>query len=165
MTEPGLAIIKGEEKCKLMPYLDGGGVPTDGWGNTHNVVMGKPITQAKADADLARNVRTAEDCVNEFGPTNCTQNQFDAACSLTFNIGNERFKTSHLLKYWIAGDLKGAAEQFVRRDAAQNLHGFIYDDGVIQGGLVKRRYEERALFESADFGNVESGVETTAPKL
>ena len=160
----GVAIVKFFESCRLTPYLDGGGVPTDGWGNTHGVVLGKRITQEKADADLLRNLAEAETCVNTHAPEGCTQSQFDAACSLVFNIGTERFIDSTLLRLWRLGDIAGAAAQFVRRDANQQLHGFIFDNGVIEGGLVTRRYAERALFESADFSNVVAGAESTAPK-
>ena len=58
-SDAGLELTKQFEGCKLMPYKDGGGVLSDGYGNTHGVMAGVAITQEQADIDLLRNVQGA----------------------------------------------------------------------------------------------------------
>jgi GH24 family phage-related lysozyme (muramidase) len=40
VNEAGLDLIKSSEGCKLEAYLDGGGVPTIGYGSTKGIKMG-----------------------------------------------------------------------------------------------------------------------------
>jgi lysozyme len=69
-----------------------------------------------------------------------TQNQYDALCSLIYNIGREAFKNSTLLKLLNVGKSpKDIGPQFDR----WNKGG-----GRVLAGLVKRRAVERDLFES-----------------
>jgi lysozyme len=134
----GLNLTKDFEKCRLMPYLDGGGVPTDGWGNTHKVVMGVPITQEKADADLLCNVQDAVDAVNDYVAVVLTQAQFDALVDFVFNVGVQAFKQSTLLRKLNLGDYQGAHDQFDRWNM---------DNGKVVNGLQRRRDEEQKLWE------------------
>ena len=90
----GLDLTKGFEKCRLLPYKDGGGVWTNGWGNTHRVTPGVAITQDQADKDLLANVQDAVDCVNDSVSVKLTQDQFDALVDFTFNAGCGAFKGS-----------------------------------------------------------------------
>lgn len=68
------------------------------------------------------------------------QGQFDALVDFVFNEGEEQFEHSTLLHYLNAGDYAGAATQFGR---------WIYDDGVVLKGLIKRRAAERDMFTGA----------------
>lgn len=138
-SKDGMNLTKDFEKCRLMPYLDGGGVPTDGWGNTHKVVMGIPISQEKADADLLANVQDAVDAVNDYVTVPLKQAQFDALVDLTFNIGVGAFKRSTLLKLLNAGDYEGAHKQFDRWNM---------DNGKVIKGLQRRRDAEQSLWSS-----------------
>lgn len=58
-VDQALADIRVAEGCRLTGYPDGGGVPTDGYGNTRGAVIGQIITQEKADADLMTNFAIA----------------------------------------------------------------------------------------------------------
>lgn len=136
-SENGLNLTKSFESCRLMPYKDGGGVWTDGWGNTKNVVPGKAISQAKADADLAAHVAVFTAAMNKLIKVHVTQNQFDACVDLMFNIGVTAFSNSTLLKKLNAGDFEGAANEFPRWNK---------DNGVEVKGLTRRRLAEKALF-------------------
>jgi lysozyme len=136
----GMNLTKDFEKCRLMPYLDGGGVPTDGWGNTHKVVMGQPITQKKADTDLLCNVQDAVDAVNDYVAVILTQAQFDALVDFVFNVGVQAFKNSTLLRKLNLGDYQGAHDQFDRWNM---------DNGKFVNGLQRRRDAEQKLWESA----------------
>jgi lysozyme len=56
----GLALIKEFEGLKLAAYLDGAGVPTIGYGHTHEVSPGMSCTEAEADAWLDTDLLVAE---------------------------------------------------------------------------------------------------------
>ena len=137
----GLDLTKGFEKCRLMPYRDGAGIATDGWGNTHHVVMGLAITQEKADADLLANVQDAVDCVNDNVNVDLTQNQFDALVDFTFNAGCGAFKSSTLLRLLNTGDYAGAEAQIAVWNKIR-VNGVL----VASKGLDNRRDAEQELF-------------------
>jgi lysozyme len=150
-SKDGMNLTKDFEQCRLMPYLDGGGVPTDGWGNTHKVVMGVRITQEKADADLLANVQDAVDAVNDHVIVPLTQSQFDALVDFVFNVGTPQFKSSTLLRKLNAGDYQGAHDQFDR---------WILDNGKFVNGLQRRRDAEQSLWESDSIVSPFAPVET-----
>jgi lysozyme len=70
------------------------------------------------------------------------QNQFDALVSLVFNIGQGAFAKSTLRKKLYALDYAGAAAEFSRW-----VYASVEGKQKPLPGLVKRRAEERALFE------------------
>jgi lysozyme len=152
----GIYLTKDFEKCRLVPYRDGGGVWTNGWGNTHHVLPDVVITQERADADLLANVQDAVAAVNDYTTVPLTQGQFDALVDFTFNVGVTAFKTSTLLKKLNMGDYKGAHDEFDR----WNL-----DNGKIINGLIRRRDEEQGLFakETAPASPVPSPVSAPVP--
>ena len=59
--------------------------------------------------------------------------------SFTYNLGSGNLQSSTLLRKLNAGDKQGAAEQFGR---------WIYDDGQVEKGLVRRRKCEAHLFST-----------------
>ena len=138
----GLDLTKGFEKCRLLPYKDGGGVWTNGWGNTHRVTPGIAISQTQADKDLLANVQDAVDCVNDSVTVKLTQDQFDALVDFTFNAGCGAFKGSTLLRKLNAGDFVGADAQFA-------VWNKIRVNGVLTAskGLDNRRAAEDKLFD------------------
>lgn len=70
-------------------------------------------------------------------PRAVAANELAAMTSLAYNVGVEAFRNSTLLRLYRAGDIAGAAEQFLRWNKAQ---------GQVMPGLDKRRAHERALF-------------------
>ena len=139
--EEGLALTKSFESCRLTPYRDGGGVWTDGYGNTHRVAPGIAISQNKADTDLVMNVADAVDTVNDYTTVPLTQNQFDALVDFTFNCGAGAFKTSTLLRKLNADDYDGACAELSRWNK---------DNGQVVAGLSRRRAAEQELFNRSD---------------
>lgn len=133
----GLELTKHFEGCKLKAYRDGGGVLTQGYGNTHRVIEGSTITQEQAELDLMANVADAVDTVNDHVTVTLSQAQFDALVDFTFNLGPTAFKNSTLLRKLNAGDYEGAAAEFIRWNK---------DNGVVVDGLTRRRQAESALF-------------------
>ncbi|MGR7164434.1 lysozyme [Klebsiella aerogenes] len=146
-SDEGIALIKGFEGCRLTAYPDPGtgGVPwTIGYGWTLPV-DGKPvrpgmtIDQATADRLLKTGLVSYEKDVLKIVKVKLTQGQFDALVSLAYNIGSRALSTSTLLKKLNDGDIKGAADEFLRWNKA---------GGKFLNGLTRRREAERALFLS-----------------
>lgn len=137
-------LIGGEEGCRLTVYRDSGGAWTIGWG--HLVKPGekffpygnvRTITQAEADALFESDTRIARTAVETAVRVPITPNQKAALTSLAFNIGTGAFSGSTLVRKLNAGDLKGAADEFLK---------WVNDNGVRVPGLVFRRQRERAIF-------------------
>lgn len=135
----GLALTEQYEGLRLTTYLDVRGIPTIGYGHTgHDVVPGMSITAAQAEVLLRSDILAAAHCVQSAVTLQTlNQHQFDALVDFTFNVGRTNFLTSTLLKRVNAGDMNGAADEFLRWNKAG---GRVFD------GLVRRRTGERALF-------------------
>ena len=141
-----LAIVRRFEGFRASPYLCPAGVPTIGYGSTRYEDGSKvqltdaPITQERADQIMLSTLSTEyAPAVNRYVRAPITQNQFDALVSFVFNVGGGAFRDSTLLKLLNAGQYDDAAEQFDK---------WVYADGKILPGLVKRRAAERILFET-----------------
>lgn len=87
-------------------------------------------------ADMQR----AVDCVYSAVKVPLNQNQFDALCDFTYNVGCGAFEGSTLLLRLNAGDYTGSAAQFAFWDKAA---------GRVVQGLENRRAAEAALFQEA----------------
>ena len=136
-SKSGEALTERFEGCALMPYQDPVGVWTDGYGNTHNVTPGVPVTQAQAQADLERNIQSAVNVVNANVTVPLTQGEFDALVDFVFNLGAGNFESSTLLRFLNTGDYADAAAQFPRWDLA---------GGQVVSGLLNRRIAEENEF-------------------
>ena len=141
ISPPGIALIKQFEGCKLQAYPDpgtGGDPWTIGYGHTGpEVTRDLAINQQEADEYLERDLAKFEDCVTDACEKEPTQNQFDAIVCLAYNIGCKAMSGSTLIKLLNAGDVTGAASQFMRWNKA---------GGVVMAGLTRRRQAERDLF-------------------
>ena len=118
MSPAGRDALMRREGCRLVAYLDSVGVPTIGIGHTGragppSVTVGMTITQAEADAILARDLAPFEFAVNRAVTGPITVNQFDACVSLAFNIGVAGFAGSTVVHKLNAGDVGGAADAFL----------------------------------------------------
>ena len=138
LAELGLDLLKSFEQCRLSAYRDSAGIPTIGWGHTGpEVTMALTCSQEQADRWLVMDVQAAVNACDANAPKNLTQNQFDALVVFTFNVGVGAEAHSTLLAKLNAGDVAGAADEFLRWDHA---------GGVVVPGLTRRRQAERALF-------------------
>lgn len=141
----GIALMHRWESCKLEAYPDPGskdGHPwTIGWGSTGpDISKGVKWTQEQADARFAADlVKYADEVSKAIGDAPTDQSQFDALVSFHYNTG--KIRTATLTKKHKAGDYAGAAAQFAQ---------WIYNDGKVLRGLVKRRGEEAALYLADD---------------
>ena len=140
ISERGLEFIRQHEGCKLEAYQDSVGVWTIGYGHTIGVKQGDTCTQEQADAWLAEDAaQIGAKCINWLVKVPLTQEEFDALCSFSFNLGCSALRNSTLLKKLNDRDYAGAAEEFSKWDHA---------GGKQIAGLTKRRSDERELFET-----------------
>ncbi|EDD7982969.1 glycoside hydrolase family protein [Salmonella enterica subsp. enterica serovar Kottbus] len=141
ISDSGLAALKREEGCKLTAYTDSRGVWTIGTGHTgrvDGVAVGKnmTITQDTADRLLRDDLSWVERCITERVTVPLNQNQYDALCSLIFNIGANAFTGSRVRRYLNAGNYTAAADAFLKWSRA----------GSNPTILAPRRGRERAMF-------------------
>ena len=158
--EEALAIIKRWEGCELTAYPDpgtGGHPWTIGYGATGpGIRKGVVWTQAEADARVAEDVRRFHRGVLASLKRQANRHQMAAMTSLAFNIGLGAFTKSTLLRRFNEGKFQAAAAEFDR---------WVRAGGRVMPGLVGRRRDERALFETPDFSLVRSGVTSTERML
>lgn len=129
--------IKNAEGLRLTAYKCPAGVWTIGYGHTQGVSAGHTITKEQAESYFNMDILIHENNVEKLVKVPLTQNQFDALVSFEYNIGYGQFKTSTLLRLLNNKNYSGAAEQFSR---------WVYSNGKILPGLVKRRQFEKKHF-------------------
>lgn len=145
--------MKASQKCidlihtfegfREKPYRCPAGVPTIGYGSTRyadgtHVNMTDPaITKEQADAIMRATLKEYEDAVNRYVSVDLSQNEFDALTDFAYNAGAQNLRKSTLLTKLNAGDRAGAGMEFER---------WVFSNGKILPGLVRRRMAEKALF-------------------
>lgn len=134
----GFALIKEFEGCDLSAYKDAAGVWTIGYGHTGDVQPGQAITQEQADALLQADLQKFEQGVNKLCERSINSNQFSALVCFAYNVGLGALANSTLLRLVNSGDFADAAKQFSQ---------WVYADGTVLPGLVRRRAAEAALFQ------------------
>ncbi|KMN36495.1 muraminidase [Chromobacterium sp. LK1] len=140
-SDAGITLVKSSEGLKLVAYKCPAGIWTNGYGHTGpDVTPGQVITQAQADALLARDLERFEAGVARLVKVPLNQNQFDALVCFSFNLGLGALQGSTLLRLLNAGDYAGAAAQFPRWNKA---------GGKELPGLARRRAAEQSLFQAA----------------
>ena len=139
ISKNGLDLIKQFESLQLKAYKCSANVWTIGYGHTKNVKEGDRISQDQANCFLMQDLYSVERAIVRLVKVKLNQNQFDALCSLIFNIGISAFNKSTLLAKLNKGDYVGAAEQFRRWNKVNN---------VVMAGLVRRRQAEEDLFNA-----------------
>jgi len=113
---------------------------TIGWGHTgKNVFPGDKITLEVAQSLFDFDLKNAQDPVDALG-VQLTQGQYDALVSFCFNLGADKFSKSTLRKMVLTNAINPAIrKQFDR---------WVYSNGVVLPGLVRRRKEEADLYFS-----------------
>lgn len=137
ISQKGIDLIKLYEGCKLFAYRDSVGVVTIGYGHTKDVKMGQAITQKQAEDFLREDIVSVEKFLNLLG-INFTQNQFDALCSWTFNLGIGNLKSSTMCKKMMTG----ASDE----EVTDQLIKWHNAGGKPLLGLMKRRAAEANMF-------------------
>jgi len=132
-----LAFIGNWEGSRNEVYVDIVGVPTVCEGHTGpDVKLGEVWSKERCDAILRKNVDRFGAAVLRCVQVPINQNQYDAFVALAFNIGENAFCGSTLVKLANAGDLAAACDQILRWNRA---------GGREVRGLTNRRKAEREL--------------------
>lgn len=141
ISENGIEFIKNEEGLRLKAYQCSGQVWTIGYGHTKGVKENDVITEKQAEELLVNDLKFFEKEVNKLVKVYINQNMFDALVSLSFNIGTgkEGLGGSTLLKELNKNNYIETYNQF---------KWWRKSKGKILQGLIKRRFRERALFNS-----------------
>lgn len=141
LSPAGAEIIGNAEGCRREPYKCPSDVLTVGIGSTE--YSGLPIEPKRIYTDLEiaerwkNDIQVAEKCVNQYGNgRNLPQPVFDAATSITFNVGCGAMRKSTMFKYLNAGKYVQACNELSRWTRA---------GGRMLPGLVNRREKEKAL--------------------
>ncbi|MDX2073502.1 MAG: lysozyme [Alphaproteobacteria bacterium] len=140
ISENGLLLIKRFEGFSATPYLCPAGKLTIGYGHVlaPHLLRG-PVTIKEAEKLLLADLAPVEAAINRLVVAPLTQNQFDALCSLTYNIGVGAFAKSTLLRLLnTTNHQPSTTNQFSR---------WVYGGGKRLAGLEKRRRAEMELFQ------------------
>ena len=141
ISDLGLRLIKAYEGYRAQSRELISGEHVVGFGHRladQDIIL---LTPEEAEKLLREDIAPVEDLVNEaiFAPL--TQGQFDALCSLAYNIGDEAFLASNVLKAINNGRPVEAADGF---DVWRK--GEIDGQVLVIDALVRRRTAEKALF-------------------
>lgn len=136
-SSEGLKMVASFEGLSLKAYPDVGGIWTNGYGHTKDVKEGDTCTPEEALVWLDADLMIADKALQRLAPVPLTQNQWDALCSLIYNIGAGNFDKSTVLNELIRGDYQKAADAFLMWDKV---------NGIAIIGLLNRRKAERIVF-------------------
>jgi len=135
ISKEGINLIKKWESCKLKSYQCSAGVWTIGYGHTENVKQGDEITPEIAEEYLYQDLQARMVYLQDL---KLNQNQFDACCSLIFNIGAGNFLNSQTRE----------KIQDVPDDISVSFEWieWVSAGGVRLRGLLLRRLDELKLY-------------------
>jgi len=139
--ETGLNLIKGYEGLRMSAHYAPNEEWTVGYGHTSTARHGMSVTEGDAERLLKDDVRPIEQLIADTVRAPLNQNEHDALVSLIFNIGEENWKRSTVLRKLNAGDKIGAANAFEQWSKA-----YVNNELVTLDGLVRRRAAEKSLF-------------------
>lgn len=141
VSDLGFRLIKAYEGFRAESRTLISGQSVVGYGHRMSDQDAIALTPEEAENLLREDIQPVESLVNEaiFAPL--TQGQFDALCSLAYNIGPDAFKKSDVVKAINNGRPIDAANGFdVWRKGEVDGQSFVID------ALVRRRTAEKALF-------------------
>lgn len=147
-SRAGVTLVKTFEGLRLVAARIHTGGWTIGYGHTLTAREGARVTEPDAEALLIYDLRHKAERIRPLIYSPLTQNEFDALLSFSFNIGDEAFATSEVLKRLNEGDHLGAASAFERWRAAD-----FQGERLIIDGLVRRRAAEKAMFLTPSNGH------------
>ena len=145
ISEEGKELIKKFEGCKLTAYKCSAGVWTLAYGRTKDVKEFDTCTQEQAEKWLEEELIEFENYVNDLVEVQLSQNEFDALCSWTYNLGPTNLKKSSLLATLNANNKEDVPAQIKRWNKSA---------GKVSEGLVRRREAEALLFEGKEWHTI-----------
>lgn len=149
VSPAGQSFIKREEALRLRPYDDGVGFQTIGWGHLlkKGELQGSSISKEKAQEWFDKDIEEVENAIYRLVTVDLNQNEFDALASWVFNLGEDKIKSSTLLKKLNRGE-KVAVPNELKRWIYAGGKPSVGIDG--KSGLLGRRTREGELFMKKD---------------
>ena len=134
--------VKRGIEITAVPYICPAGFWTIGYGHLCDPKH-PPITEAEAEAYLARDLQKAVAATLRYCPVLATEpgGRLAAIVDFTFNLGAGRLQTSTLRRRINQRDWTSAASE---------LRRWVYGGGKVLPGLVARRKAEAALISSRE---------------
>jgi len=149
ISEAGLTLIKAYEGFRPVDRVLVSGQRVVGYGHRLRDDRAVHVSRAGAEALLREDLAPFEDMINENIHAPLTQSQYDALCSLAFNIGPRAFLSSDTVRALNNGRILDAANGFdVWRKSEIDGKTYVVD------ALMRRRAAEKALFLKPEGGNV-----------
>ena len=137
----GLNLIKGYEGLRMSAHYSPGEEWTVGYGHTSTARHGMSVTEGDAERLLRQDVQPIEKLISDTVRAPLNQNEHDAIVSLIFNIGDQNWKRSTVLRKLNEGDKLAASRAFEMWTKAR-----VNGELVTLDGLVRRRAAEKSLF-------------------
>ena len=150
-SKQGINLIKQLEGFSSTAYWDVDGYSI-GYGH-HGARAGQTISQAEAERLLQADLSTFEQAVRKVNPR-LSQNQFDAAVSLCYNIGTTRFRNSTVAALM-------AADPTPRPELEQHWKEWRLAAGKVNQALVRRREKEWNIYKKTNVGSMLLGIAAT----
>lgn len=154
LSTSGMELLKHFEGCKLEAYQDTGGVWTIGIGTTcypfgAKVKKGDKLENIEqAIALMEHDVKIFELAVAKLVHVPIDQNEFDALVVLVYNIGigrDDKFGRSGFMASTLLKKINVGASI---NDIEKAWMMWVYDDGRVIDGLVRRRKAEFHLYKT-----------------
>ena len=133
-------LIKEFESFRAKAYICPAGYKTIGFGHflARNDNL-EYIDEQQASALLQQDIKIAENSVNRNIKAGLTQRQFDALASFAFNVGSAALQRSTLRQKVNRLEHDEVPREFLR---------WVYANGVVMLGLIRRRGAEAELYAS-----------------
>lgn len=139
ISPAGIALIKQFEGFSATPYQCPAGKWTIGYGHVLPSQTSPILGEKMAEKLLLTDLAPVESTINRLVKVRLTQGQFDALCSLVYNIGTGAFAASTLLMLLNARS-RNTSKQFLR---------WIYAGKQPLTGLIRRRQAEKEMFDKS----------------
>ena len=140
MSDYAFQRLKDFEGLRLKAYKCSGGKWTIGYGHTKGVKPGQVIDKYEASKLLAEDIEYFESFLaKEPYAEDITQGQWDALVDFLFNLGVGNFLSSTLRKRIL--------EDVDHNDIPNQFRRWVYSNGKVLPGLVKRREWEAQMYE------------------
>lgn len=151
ITSEVLDLIKRYEGLILNAYKDPAGVYTIGYGHTKGVKKGQIITKEQAEALLIEDIAAFERHVDKYDSIyHFNKNQYSALVSFAYNIGN-------------IDQLTANGSRSIK-EISEKIPSYCRAGGRVLPGLVKRRAEEKLIFDRPIIEPVSTYTEETTLK-
>jgi len=139
--DTGLNLIKGYEGLRMSAHYAPSEQWTVGYGHTGTARHGMSVTEGEAERLLREDVTPIESLIADTVRAPLNQNEHDALTSLIFNIGEDNWRRSSVLRKLNEGDKLAAAQGFEMWTKAR-----VNGELATLDGLVRRRAAEKSLF-------------------